>query len=96
MLVYLDHARIRKQKFFHRQRMIRFTKNDGRKQVRTVVPVSETFAITVGGRDITRAGFSQTLLDDRVNTIRDLRVDKGRELCVLVVGSARNDLGQSL
>src|SRR5205085_5219601 len=61
-------------------------------QIRTVVPVYETFAITIRGGDVTRAGLSQSLIDDCVDATGDLRIDKRRELGVLIVCGARDDL----
>ena len=95
VLVDFHDARERKQKLFHREWMIRLAKKNCRQQVRTVVPVDESFAIAISGGDVTRARFGQALIDHRVDAIGDLRIDKRRELRVFVISGARNDLGQS-
>jgi hypothetical protein len=83
-----------KEKLFHRQRMIGLAKDNGGKQVRTVVPVDESCVIAISGGDVTRARLGQSLIDHRVDAFSDTRIDKRRELSVFVVSGARHDLGQ--
>src|SRR5689334_1467529 len=47
VLIDLDHTRERKQKLFHRERMVRLAQNHSRQHVRTVVPGDESFAVTI-------------------------------------------------
>src|SRR5689334_22774981 len=61
-LIDLHDTRERKQKLFHRERMIGIRQDYGRQQVRAVVPNGESFAVAIRGGDVPCAWFSQTLI----------------------------------
>src|SRR5689334_7184769 len=95
-LINLHDARERKQKLFHRERMVRFRQHHGWQQVRTVVPNSQAFAVTIRGGDVSRARLRQTGVDDRVDSLCNVGINEGGEHSVFIVSGAWVDLRESL
>src|SRR5690242_446971 len=93
-LIDFNDTREGKQKLFHREWVVQLTQNHCRQQVGTVVPSDEPIAIAIRSRNVARAWLAQALIDDGVDAIGNLGIDKRRELRGFIVSSARDDLRQ--
>ena len=65
-----------------------FAEDESRQQIRTSIAGSKSSAVTIRRRDFSRSGRAKPLINQLRNSLRDVCIDEGCQLCLRIIGRA--------